>query len=122
MKAEIKIVISLEEIINTENYFSLSGMGRTRLFSDGNELVSWSLGGLKSRRIRTAKCRRLLRQMLLPSFSPGAPALLSGNASPVPAGPSLLLDEHELLLLLSENKKSASASCTLAGLACCPHV
>lgn len=51
--------------------------------------------------------------MPLPSFSLGVPALLSGNASPVPVGLSLLLPEPELLLL-SKNKKSARTSYNLA--------
>lgn len=99
------------------SYFSLSGMGRTRLFSDGNKLVSRSLDGFQSRRNQNPQSPG----RLLPSFSPGAPALLSGNASPVPAGPSLLPHEHELLLL-SRNKKRAGAFYKQAGLVCCPNL
>lgn len=50
VKVDIEIAISLEKITNIESYCSLSRMGRTRLFSDGSELVSESLDGFKSRK------------------------------------------------------------------------
>lgn len=69
-------------------------------------LVSWSSGSLRSRK-EVEPCWLQVSAPDLPSSSPDAPALLSGNASPVPAGPSLpppglgllLLSKNRLLLL-----------------------